>query len=288
MKSDVVFKRGLSDKFVRELQTGCFSPLLATARAANLDVQIREHYLNFYQDGLSVLRLSEHAVKPFYLARIHWKYLEGISLPDPLRCDDDYRSFAASGQFIEGFLTHLHAIGRNAEKYARAEATVEQKIVRASQSPQSPIVFIDRQVQVHGIQKKADIVGLTGTGQFVITELKQGLDNRIQELLTQIQHYYKTLCVGGFLHKEVAQSYRKVVLQKQTLGLLSGEVRPPDERYPVKCLIVLYAYNDRSRLLDRLRQAAKTCFLPVSLVRIPEGKYVLPPAAEWEQLCPPM
>ncbi len=232
------FNRGLSDEFITELLTGNFAPLLAKSVSVGLDIQIREKYVGFYHDGLSVLALSEHAASPRYRARIHRKYLEGTVLPDALTPVGNYRRFDATGQFVGAYTKHLPAILSNAQPYAGPEAVVEQKMIRASHGGASPVVFIDRQVQVHGVRKKADLVGLTAAGQFAVTELKRGLDNRIQHLMDQIHEYHAVLAgPDGCLREEVARSYRKVVQQKQALGLLPRDNRLPDERAQVTCLL---------------------------------------------------
>jgi len=287
MKPMQSFNRGLSDEFVAELLSGRFAGLLAESLRVGLDVQIREDYLNFYHDGLSVLALSEHTSSPRHRGRIHRKYLDGIQLPCAMASAGDYRRFDATEQFVEPYIRCLPALLANAATYAGLEAIVEQRMIQASHTAGATVAFIDRQVQVHGVRKKADLVGLTAAGQFAITEVKQGLDNRIQYLMDQIGEYY-TVMAGpdGCLREEVARSYRRVAEQKQSLGLLPGNTRFPDDRMQMTCLLVLYGYNPRSELLARLRQASAAHSLPVALVVLPEGSYTLPPVAAWERLCP--
>jgi hypothetical protein len=270
----------LPDEFIAELRAGRFAPLLAASASVGLDVQVRENYLSFYHDGLSVLALSEHVASPRYRARIHRKYLEDVSFPDALAPVGEYHRFNATERFTEAYTRHLPTVLSNSQPHAGKEAVVEQKMIRASHCGQSPVVFIDRQVQLHGVRKRADLVGLTAEGQFAITEVKQGLDNRIQHLMAQIHEYY-TILAGpeGRLREDVARSYRNVVAQKQSLGLLPGDLRFPDDRVQVTCLLVLYGYNPRSELLARLRQASVAHSLPTALVVVPEGHYTLPPAA---------
>ena len=191
-------------------------------------------------------------------------------VPAALAPAGDYRCFSATEQFTEAYTLQLPTILSNALRYAGPEAVVEQKMIRASHGSGSPVTFIDRQVQVHGVGKKADLVGLTAEGQFVIAEAKQGLDNRIQHLMDQISEYYSVMAgPDGRLREEVARSYCKVVEQKQSLGLLPGNMRFPDDRMPVTCLLVLYGYNPRSKLLARLRRASAAHSLPVALVVSP-------------------
>jgi len=280
------FNRGLSDRFLASLATGRLAPLLALASRSGLDVQIRENYLSFYHGGQAVLSLSEHARSPLYRARLHGKYVDGIAFPNALAPAGDYRRFEVTGKFVEAYTQHLPAILSNARECAGPEAIVEQMMIRASHNGGSPVAFIDRQVQVHGVRKKADLVGLTASGQFAITEVKQGLDNRIQHLMDQIGEYYSVMAgPDGCLRKDVARSYRSVVEQKQSLGLLPGDLRPADDQIQVTCLLVLYGYNPRSELLTRLRQASLAHSLPVAVVALPEGSYALPSMATWERLC---
>lgn len=281
------FDRGVSQEFMAGLQSGQFASLLALAAKAKLDVQIRERYLNFYHHGLSVLKLSEKDKPPRYRAEIHWKYLYGIELPDALKQSDEYQWFGATEQFLEAYLRHLPAILSNADRCAKPEATAEQLMIRASHCDGSPVIFIDRQVQAHGRRRKADLVGLTTAGQFVIIEVKQGLDPRIQHVLGPIAEYHSIMAgPDGRLRCEFVHSYRKVVEQKQSLGLLPENMRPLDERAQVACLLVLYAYKSDSKLLAMLAETSAAHSLPVSFVMLPEGAYTLPPIADWERLCP--
>ena len=280
------FGRGLSDEFVTELRSGRFAPLLATSLNVGLDVQVRENYTSFYYNGLSVLALSGHFPCPHYRARIHRKYLGQVELPCALPPVGDYLRFDATVEFTEAYARQLSAILRNAQLYVGKEGEVEQRMIRANNCSGSSIILIDRQVQIHGIRKRADLVGLTAKSQFVIAEVKQGLDNRIQRLLGQICDYYAVLAgPDGCLRQDVAQSYRKVVEQKQSLGLLQNDTPPVNGQTPVTCLLVLYGYNPRSELLARLRQGSPAHSIPVDLVVLPEGSYALPPQADWKQLC---
>lgn len=282
-----LFNRGLSDLLVIELRSGRFVPLLAESLRVGLDVQIREDYLNFYHNGLSILALSRHTSLPCFRVRIHWKYLDGIELPREMPRAGDYRRFDASLELVEMLIRRLPILLKNAALYAGPEAIVEEKMIRGSHNDSSGIAFIDRQVQVPGVRTRADLVGLTAEGQLVVTEVKQGLDNRIQHLMDQIRGYYVVLTDPcGCLREDVANAYRRVVEQKHSLGLLPQHVRPPVAGAAVKCLLVLYGYNPLSKLLARLRLAAATGSLPVDLVMLSEQCYDLPPATVWERLCP--
>ncbi|MCE5327688.1 MAG: hypothetical protein LLG01_14885 [Planctomycetaceae bacterium] len=284
MVGDHLFNRGLSDCFLAELLSGRLAPLLKSAGAFGLDGQIRENYLNFYHDGLSLLKLSQLAACQ-YRAEIHREFLPGITLSDRLASTGAYHHFSASDDFVAAYMANMGGLLANAQPHAKAEAAIEQRIIKAGCLPEAPLVLIDRQVQLHGVCGRADMVGMTGDGQFVIVELKQGLDNRIQHLLDQIRDYYRIMAApDGLLRMEMAHAYRKVVQQKQLLGLLPPSLRFPEGRPLVTCLLVLYDYNPASKLLTRLRTAAASHSLPIALVELPVGSYALPSAGDWKPL----
>lgn len=60
------FARGLRDEFVADLVDGHLTPILSAAREHELDLQIRENYIDIYHAGRRVLklrhlpRLSQH------------------------------------------------------------------------------------------------------------------------------------------------------------------------------------------------------------------------------------
>ena len=281
------FNRGLSAEFLSELVGGRFAPLVSRARAVGLDLQIRDDYVNLYHQGRSALKLSERRRPPGYRALIHEEYLHNVTLSETPENQRDYRDLDASAGFVEDYLGQLPLILANVEEHALPEGTVEQAIITANCLNASPVILVDRQIQVPGVSRKADLVGLAGPDhdRFAIIELKQGLDQRIQDLISQIAQYYQVLTgPEGALRPDIHQAYRRVIEQKQKLGFLPKGVGLPSGQLPVECLLVLYDYNPRSVLLDRLRTAARESSLRVKLAMLPARQFVLPPEEDWEVL----
>lgn len=285
----VSFDRGLSPEFLKALQPGGpFACLVDASRAHSLDLQIRKDYLNLYHQGCSVLKLSRRATR--FEATIDSKYLEAVELPDARRRAARQQVFKASDEFIKAFLGGVQAIKETAEPYASKEAGVEEEIIRAHLKRSCPVVFIDRQVEKSGVGKSVDLVGLTSREQFLLAELKCEADDSIQRVHKQIAGYCAFVAErDGLLCGQMAHSYRKVVSQKQILGLLSEKTKFPSGRPPVICLLILYNYKKRSRLLGILREAVREAPLPLPLylVQLPEGNYQLPPQEMWEELSEP-
>lgn len=286
--SETTFNRGLSPAFVHELESGGLAGIVAETFRRDLDIQIREDYINVYHDGTSILKLAERKRLGEYRAFIHRKYLQDVALPDQLHGQKSYAEFAATRPFINDWLRKLPAIIRNAARYASEEAKVEQQIIAAGGEPSSPVIFIDRQVQVHGVRKRADLLALSSAAEcsrLYLVELKRGLDNRIQLLIDQITNYYRIIAdAEGRLRDEFLRSYQKVVQQKRRLGLLPESVSFPRNAPLVDCLLILYDYNARSKLLSRLQDAAADSRLKPYLVVMEKESFKLPPIEEWERL----
>lgn len=291
MREPVRFSRGLSKVFLDEIKAGRFSGVLHAAASHQLDIQIRERYLDVYAQGCCVLKLEEGRSGPVaYRASIHHKFLQGVSLADEQGCRarGNYVRFEASPQFIETYLRALDAILANSRRYGRPEAALEEQMIGHSRRPSSPVLLIDRQVQVHGIRRRADLIGVSvdpeAAARVVLVELKQGLDNRIQHLTDQMGQYRQIIAPQGRLHCEVASSYQTVVAQKRDLGILPPTVTFPEGQPAVECLLVLADYNPKSKLLDRLRERERESSFGVKLVLLGKHQYVLPPTDSWEAL----
>jgi len=286
----MTFSRGLTPAFVEELKHGRFAPLLSTAKAQQLDIQIRNRYLDFYANGQRALNLKEMSQAQRYRALLHWKYLAGLEPPggSTRMVDGQYLCFEASDAFTTECLALLPAIVSNARSYATAEGTVEERMIGASFLPDSPAVFFDRQVEVPGTRLRADLLGLgpaaDGVPQILLVELKHKLNNSIQRLMGQVEAYYRLIAPTGTLAPDVLASYRRVISQKHELGLLPPHIALPEDAPRVACLLVLYDYNDRSRLLPRLRVSARGSSLPVQLVCLEADTYTLPTPECWEKL----
>ena len=286
--SQIRFARGLPDEFISALSNGCLEQLLRSVVSRRLDVQIREHSLHVYAQGRRVLNLKRGQQRGTYVSEIHCDYQRGVPWRTPPTVDSKgYCRFHVDAAFLDMYTASIDRILQNAaDMPMRKEATVEEKLIQENHYPGSSLVFFDRQVQLHGTPKRMDLIGLSSRPQpkIILTELKYGVNKDIPLLMDQISSYYNLIAPDGYLREDVSRSYRDVIVQKQKLGLMSHEISMPDERPIVECLVVLYDYNERSELLDRLKQAAKQHPLPVWHVLLSKGQFVIPPAADWSML----
>src|SRR5689334_11737266 len=74
--------RKLSKTFLSCLKSGFLSEITEyVKRDHDLNLEIRERYINIYYKGNSLLKLNEANSLLHYKAEIHKKFLEGIQLP---------------------------------------------------------------------------------------------------------------------------------------------------------------------------------------------------------------
>ncbi|MEI6521418.1 MAG: hypothetical protein WCO98_15480 [bacterium] len=282
-----VFNRGLSTLFVQELQTGHLAPLFHHLKSASLDIQIRACYIDAYAQGRGVLSIKEKDKGTRFKAKIHEKFLDGVTLPNE-KLNGDYFNFLVTPTFINDYIFQFPVINANSQKYVKPEGIVEDKIIQICVKSGESVIFFDRQVKIPGENIKADAIGWqnsnNGNGKIIIAEIKQGLDNRIQDLITQMESYASIIGKDGILRNDMEESYRKVIVQKQQLGLLPDNLTLPSEKLEIECVFILYDYNMKSKLLDRLRSAAKLSSLRTKLILLPKDVFELPHENNWESL----
>lgn len=280
-----MFRRGLSERFVEDLRIGCLAELLPAARAAELDVQIRDDYLNLYHHGQAALKLVG-LKRGDYRAEIHHKYLFTVPLAGG-RHAGEYVAFKADADFIRRYVMHLPSILTNIDPFCRPEATAEQRLALGSHAPDCPVVFIDRQVCQSGRADQIDLLGVTRdeTPRVVVAEVKHGLNSDIQHLAAQLGRYQTWLTDDdGAATQEVAHVYRTVISQRQQLGLLSPEVRLPEDPVEVEGLIVLCDYKPKSVLWERAAAELAGARFPVHVITPGGPEYAILPRDMWERI----
>lgn len=277
-----VFKRELSDEFIRDLTCGHLAPLMDAARSHGLDVQLRGEceqcdYINVYHRGYSALKLAHRPragyqgeVSSAFISETRWAPGGPVRVTIPL---------GDSGA-VEAYVQELPAILASIETMPAGERHAEGCLFRASQASASPVVFIDRQVsQSHRERREqVDLVGLTrDASRFMLAEVKYGRGSTIRQLVEQLRRYIRFMTDGtGSLRPEFHDSYARVLEQRQRLGLSPAELAFPAAPAPVEGLIILCDY--------KRRVAAETVPLgfPVWRVEASGPDYAVPCLDAWE------
>jgi hypothetical protein len=182
----------------------------------DLDLHIRDNYLNVYYKGNSLLKLSE-SNEYRYIADIHPKFLGGMSIPD----------LTDQGSTDE-FIKKIPAIKDNIIHFGKSslEIEYEQLIIRANNNEMrnnTEYFIVDRQYTLG--RDRIDLMGMfwprakRRQGQIVspcVIEVKFALNTDISEVHNQLNRYYQLVKENA---SEIAEDLELSFRQRLELGL---------------------------------------------------------------------
>lgn len=224
--------RKLSDTFLKQLTMGFLSEISGLAKEDHdLNLEIRNNYINLYFKGHSLLKLSEKNPE-CYSIQIHEKFKLGLEPPKYLTNID------STSQFLE----LIPLLKKNIQKISKSslEMEYEQMIIRANNFEKrnnSEYFIIDRQYVVG--KDRFDLTGFywknKGRRKFQIVdmclmEVKFALNSDIAIVHQQIERYYNSLKPKAAFIAEEGETLFK---QKLELGLFE---QSPDRIEAMKTL----------------------------------------------------
>lgn len=249
--------RELSSYFITELQKGKLVPLLnKVKRDSDLDLQIREDYINIYFKGNNLLKLKEDL--SFEIDKKFTDAKEDISFSTEDSCSD----------FIKNKLPQIKERIIDAKTIKNTlEIEYEQLLIRANNytsSVNSEYLIVDRQYARAGEQRKnqMDLLGVflergsRGSQSLraapFVAEVKFSLNPDIPNLPEQISRYYTQIEND---YKGFVSQAELLLNQKAELGLFdssnglvnklkSAKVDPDIKN--LRIIIVLVDYNPYS------------------------------------------
>ncbi len=249
--------RGLSDEFFNCLKSGFLVGITESVRYdPDLNLEIRDAYINVYYKGNSLLKLTETSASR-YRAEIHPKFLEGLSLP--LDCTE-----STVAQFVGAIPLLKQNIVRHGKRSLEVE--YEQMIIRANNfEPRSNTEYfvVDRQYTVS--EGRFDLTGIfwemthRKRNQEVpvcLMEIKFALNADIREVHQQLGRYYEAIKPHA---ATIATEMQTVFRQKLELGLYQQTAdrlsalktltfAPNIEQF--QFILILVDYNPNSSKLD--------------------------------------
>lgn len=246
--------RELSSNFMNELKSGFLSGILEKVHHdKDLDLQIRDGYINIYYKGNSLLRITEkHEIT------VHEKFLNGVKIPYVLN----------DAAKAESFLKALPIIKENIIVCGNKslEIEYEQMIIRANNlEPRnnSEYFILDRQYAIR--QDRFDLTGFlwarNGRSRnqqvpLAFMEVKFALNSDINEIHNQISRYYNSIKSNL---PNMALETETILKQKIQLGMFN---QPADRIDALETLtisknidecqfiVILVDYNPYSGKLD--------------------------------------
>ena len=203
------------------MKSGFFSALTQKVIAdRDLDLQIRQDYLNIYFKGNSLLKLTEKG-RGNYEVYIHRK------ITGPLKIRD-----IVDKQSAQEFLSQIPQLKENIVQNGKAslEIEYEQLISRANnleRRTNSEYFVIDRQYSVN--ERRFDLVGIfwdrNGRKKHQevplwFMEIKVALNQDIKDVHNQLSRYHSSISQRP---KELAVEFEIIFKQKVELGLYDQE-----------------------------------------------------------------
>jgi hypothetical protein len=249
--------RGISDKFFNCLKSGFLSSITEFVKHdQDLNLEIRDSYINIYYKGNSLLKLAETSPSQ-YRATIHPKFLEGLNLP----LDFTENTIA---QFVAAIPLLKQNIVRHGKRSLEVE--YEQMIIRANNfEPRnnSDYFIVDRQYAVK--EGRFDLTGIfwershRKRNQEVpvcLMEIKFALNSDISEVHQQLARYYEAIKPHAAM---IATEMQTVFRQKLGLGLYQQSAERLEALMTLtfsknieqfQFIVILVDYNPNSSKLD--------------------------------------
>ena len=259
--------RQLSPDFMHALTKGFLAPITRLVREdMDLDLHIRDNYLNAYYKGSSLLKLSEVGTHGLYRSEIHPKYLAGMTVPDLI----DDSTTAAFVEAVPELKENIISCGRTS-----LEVEYEQMFVRSNNGEvrsNTDYFVVDRQYALGRAQ--LDLLGFLWPsrgrqrGQVVVPcviEIKFALNPQIRNVKAQLQRYYDLISAEvATVSADMESSFHQRLdlgLYDQSPNRLSAmrTLLFPRDISQYQFMLLLVDYNPHSTLLD-LEQLAELPF----------------------------
>jgi hypothetical protein len=250
--------RKISKTFLVCLRSGFLSEITRYVRQDHdLNLEIREGYINVYYKGNSLLKLSEAGSLLHYKAEIHKKFLTGLEL-----------SLDFTEESVPAFIRSIPLIKENIVEHGRhsLELEYEQMIIRANNyEPRNNTEYfiIDRQYvdgpgrfDLTGIFWDRDTRQRNREASLCLMELKFAQNADIKQVDQQLARYYEALKDKS---AGVAEEMQTVFRQKLELGLYDQSTERLNamksltfskEIESFQFILIFVDYNQNSTLLE--------------------------------------
>jgi hypothetical protein len=250
--------RQLSRTFLSCLNSGFLSELTDYVRNDHdLNLEIRDGYINVYYKGNSLLKLAEAGSLLHYKGDIHKKFLEGLDV-----------SLDFTEETAPRFIKNIPWIKENITKYGQnsLELEYEQMIIRANNfEPRNNTEYfiVDKQYVINdgrfdltGFYWSRDSRQTNRSAQVCLMEIKFALNQDIQDLHAQLTRYYDWIKDHA---AQIAEELEMVFKQKLALKLYDQDTKRinamktltfSNDINDFQFIIVLVDYNPNSTRLS--------------------------------------
>lgn len=241
MKKEEYLGRGIhNEKFLNALKLGKLKPMMDVINSdCQLDIQIRNNYLNIYYNGGNIAKVnSENSVefdkKYFYtdMKDLPTKYLGTEALKELTCKRDNLISIFKEGNFEDYFSEAKQVMDKWFGKRPNPERRKQHQLSIQNRYGKSDYTIIDIEYQVSKKSRfyckpktpRFDIIAVSKTGKICVIELKKG--SRALRGKSGLEEHYKCYNESiGRLHEPFIKEMRNLLDQKQDLKLINNQVK---------------------------------------------------------------
>jgi len=250
-------KRYLSDKNLQRFITD-FKNLIKIINSSNgeLDLAIRDNYLNIYYKGCSLAKISLKTPNK-YRVNIHRKFFEGTDADNP----DFFDAKNISKNYVSLTLTakkpplrflqqkHINQFCSKIKQVNYGEEIVFEQALITDNLERDDLIIIDRQITDRALsRKRMDLLAIeqikakSNKYRFLVIEVKLGNNPELEiDVAKQLNSYVKHIEKHFDDYK---MCYEKMYEQKRQIGILNARVFPSIEiEKPVKGIVVVGGYS---------------------------------------------
>lgn len=254
--------RKLSGEFLGELKDGFLKELVTTVQNdRDLDLEIRDNYINIYYKGHSLLKLEYQAPERY-----------SISVASEFKQNLPIRDFLGNATETHLLVEQLALVKENVQRWRgrSIELEYEQLIVRANNyeasTTNSDYLILDRQYARR--RYEIDLVGIFADiairrGQrpapLCFIEIKYGLNPDIGKLAKQLNAYYEQMVKepDAFAREMQGVLEQKAELELVRLNISLDKIRISADPNQYEFIIILIDYHPKSEFLGRALEPLK-------------------------------
>jgi len=293
--------RGIhNQKFLKSLQTGNLSKMLAVINAdKDLDVQIRNDYLNIYYQGGSIAKVnSENSIEfdefYFYLGMSDKPKKEiekDATIVDGLKTHRNKLVKKFKERDYQGYFSEAKVVIDNwLEKNPKPERNLQHQLTIENQSNSSDYTIIDLEYGVstlsgfectfipQGKEKpkkpKFDIIAIHKQGKLCIIELKRG-KNALKGTSGLKEHWdcYQLSIMRN--HQSFMNEMNLILKQKKEFGLLNHDL---EIKHPEPAFMFAYSYDDKDSIVNQdkaFTEEYQKIGQPIHIIKLTNGSLKL-------------
>ncbi|MFC1693077.1 hypothetical protein ACFL1R_06195 [Candidatus Latescibacterota bacterium] len=251
-----VIKRYLSDENLKRFETE-LKFLIKTMKNSNgeLDIAIRDNYLNIYYKGNSLAKISFKA-QDKYIVKIHENFFEHTNADNP----EYFNAKTVSGNYVSLTLSakkpprrflqkkHINQFCSKIKQVNYGEEIVFEQALITDNLKRDDLIIIDRQISDEVLRgKRMDLLALkqieakSPKYRFLVIEVKLGNNPELEnDVAKQLEGYVEHI---EKYFNDYKKCYEKHYEQKREMGIHKHSFTSIEIEKPVKGVVVVGGYS---------------------------------------------